>query len=66
MRRVYLGAHDITECKAEMSNHLPVFARSSAIALNDCVYLPQPESVEKIFAWYSDLAYKQCVLLAGG
>ena len=66
MRRVNLCAHDIAEGKAEMSGHLPVFARSSAIALDDCVYLPQSESIEKFIAWYSDLAYEQCVLLAGG
>ena len=66
MRRVNLCAHDIAEGKAEMSSHLPMFARSSAVALNDCIYLPQSESVEKFIAWYSDLAYKQRVLLAGG
>ena len=66
MRRVDLCAHDIAEGKAEMSSHLPVFARPSAIALDDCVYLPQSESVEKFIACYSNLAHKQRVLLAGG
>ena len=66
MRRVYLCAHDIAERKAEMSSHLPMLARSSAIALNYCVYLPQSESVEKFFTRYSDFAHKQRILLAGG
>ena len=66
MCRINLCAHDIAEGKAEMSSHLPMFARPSAIALNDCVYLPQSESIEKFIAWYSDLAHEQCILLAGG
>ena len=68
---VFIGRREFrAECAAyrhtDVSVHLPLFTVSPPIALDNGYYLPFVKLIEEGVALYSDFAYKQCVLLAGG
>lgn len=70
-RKVFVGRREFcAECAAychtDVAVHLPLLTVSPPIALDNGNYLPFAKLIQESVALYSDFAYKQCVLLAGG